>query len=123
MRIFQVFFNTQRVTKDDKKLIISPKGEKFLVKALEQVEGKEVVDGKVEVDLTAITNYFKEYNVPVVLEDFQGAKNAKFCGEYKMDDKGRVSTMLNVDYLKTMFPVVRFMNALNRLNDSKAQIK
>ncbi len=123
LRIFQVFFNTQRVTKDDKKLIISPKGEKFLVKALEQVEGKEVVDGKVEVDLTAITNYFKEYNVPVVLEDFQGAKNAKFCGEYKMDDKGRVSTMLNVDYLKTMFPVVRFMNALNRLNDSKAQIK
>ncbi|MBP9679969.1 MAG: cyclic nucleotide-binding domain-containing protein [Bacteriovorax sp.] len=121
LRIFQVFFNTQRSMKDDKKLIISNKCEKFLIKVLEDVEGKEVVEGKVEVDLSAIVNYFKEYNVPIVLEDFQGARNARFCGEYKMEDNGRVTAPLNIDYLKTMFPVVRFMNALNRLNDLKAQ--
>ncbi|MBC7537850.1 MAG: cyclic nucleotide-binding domain-containing protein [Bacteriovorax sp.] len=120
-RIFQVFFNAQRSMKDDKKLIISNKCEKFLIKALEQVEGVEAENGVVEVDLSKIVNYFKEYNIPISLDDFQGARNAKFCGEYKMEDSGRITGMLNVDYLKKMFPVVRFMNALNRVNDAKAQ--
>ncbi|MDD4974784.1 MAG: cyclic nucleotide-binding domain-containing protein [Bacteriovorax sp.] len=120
-RIFQVFFNAQRSMKDEKKLIISHKCEKFLVKALEQVEDLIAENGAVEVDLSKIVNYFKEYNIPISLDDFQGARNAKFCGEYKMEDSGRITAMLNVDYLKKMFPVVRFMNALNRLNDAKAQ--
>lgn len=120
-RIFQVFFNAQRVMKDDKKLTISSKCEKFLIKAIEQVEGIEPENGAVEVDLSKIVNYFKEYNVPVTLDDFQGAKNAKFCGEYRMEESGRITTMLNIDYLKKMFPVVRFMNSINRLNDAKAK--
>ncbi|MGZ3787600.1 MAG: Crp/Fnr family transcriptional regulator [Bacteriovorax sp.] len=120
-RIFQVFFNTQRVMKDDKKLIISHKCEKFLIKVMEQVEGQDAPEGKIEVDLSAIVSHFKEYNIGITLDDFQGARNAKFCGEYKMEDNGRVTTILNLDYLRRMFPVVRFMNALNRLNDAKAQ--
>lgn len=120
-RIFQVFFNAQRSMKDEKKLTISTKCEKFLIKALEQVEGIVPENGAVEVDLSKITGYFKEYNMPISLDDFQGARNAKFCGEYKMEDSGRVTAMLNVDYLKKMFPVVRFMNAINRVNDAKAQ--
>ncbi len=120
-RIFQVFFNTQRSMKDDRKLIISNKCEKFLIKVLETVEGQEAIDGKIEVDLSAIVNHFKEYNLGIALDDFQGAKNAKFCGEYKMEDNGRVTTVINLDYLKRMFPVIRFMNALNRVNDAKAQ--
>lgn len=119
-RIFQVFFNAQRSMKDDKKLIISNKCEKFLTKILEQVEGQEVQNGAVEADLSKVISYFKEYNVPITLDDFQGARNAKFCGEYRMEDSGRVTTILNVDYLKKMFPVVRFMNALQRVNDAKA---
>jgi len=121
LRIFQVFFNTQRSMKDDKKLTISSKGERFLMKALEQVEGVEPVNDGVEVDLSRIVDSFKEYNVSIVLEDFQGARNAKFCGEYRMDDSGRVSTTLNIDYVKKMLPVVRFMNAINRVNDAKAK--
>ena len=121
-RIFQVFFNAQRSMKDDKKLLISNKCEKFLIKALEQVESSEVIDGVVEVDLTKIVNYFKEYNIGISLDDFQGARNAKFCGEYKMEDSGRITAPLNVDYLKKMFPVVRFMNAINRVNEAKAQV-
>lgn len=120
-RIFQVFFNAQRSMKDDKKLIISHKCEKFLVKVLDQIVDTEVLNGVAEVDLSKTVNYFKEYNIPITLEDFQGARNAKFCGEYKMEESGRITTMLNVDYVKKMFPVVRFMNALNRVNDAKAQ--
>lgn len=120
-RIFQVFFNAQRSMKDEKKLIISNKCEKFLIKVLQDVEGVEASNGVVEVDLSKVVNYFKEYNIPISLDDFQGARNAKFCGEYKMEDSGRITAMLNVDYLKKMFPVVRFMNALNRVNDAKAQ--
>ena len=121
LRIFQVFFNTQRSMKDDKKLLISNKCEKFLIKVMEQAVSLQPEGGKVEVDLTAVVSYFKEYNIAISLEDFQGAQKAKFCGEYKMEDSGRVTTLLNLDYVRTMFPVVRFMNALNRVNDAKAQ--
>lgn len=120
LQMYQVFFNLQRSMKEEKKMHISSKGEKFLIKAIEQVEGIPIEDNGVEVDLSKIINYFKEYNVPIDLEDFQGVRNAKFCGEYRMDAEGRVCTTLNVTYAKKMLPLVRLINAINRINEAKA---
>lgn len=119
LRVFQVFVNTQRSLRDEKKIIISPKCEKFVAKVMEECEKLEVVDGKVDIEISKIVSYFKEYNIGITLDDFQGAKNAKFCGEYRMDDKNNISTTINYDYVKKMFPVIRFMNALTRHNESK----
>ena len=119
LRVFQVFVNTQRSLRDEKKIVISPKCEKFVTKVMEECEKLEVVDGKVDVEISKIVSYFKEYNVGITLDDFQGAKNAKFCGEYRMDDKNNITTTINYDYVKKMFPVIRFMNALTRHNESK----
>lgn len=119
-KVFHMFFNAQRSLRDDKKLNITPKGEKFLQKVLEQVDPTKIQDGKLEVDLSIVINYFKEYNIPITLDDFQGARNAKFCGEYAMGENGKVTTILNADYALKMFPVVKFMNALNKANDVKA---
>ncbi len=118
-KIFQVFFNAQRSMKDDKKLIISQKCEKFLTKILESLAEQNPTNGKIDFELSAVTKHFKDYNISITLDDFQGAKNAKFCGEYRMEDDGRIFTIINLDYLRKMFPVIRFMNALNRLNDAK----
>jgi hypothetical protein len=38
-----------------------------------------------------------------------------------MEDGGKISTMLNAEYVTKMFPVVKFMNALNRVNEAKAK--
>lgn len=121
-RVYQAFFNTQRSMKEDKKLNITPKGEKFLMKVLEQVDPEKVVQGEVDVDLSLTVDYFKEYNLPILLEDFQCARKAKFCGEYRMDDNGRVCTTLKYDYVKTMLPVVKIMNAINNVNAAKANL-
>jgi hypothetical protein len=59
--------------------------------------------------------------MPISLDDFQSARAAKFCGEYKMEDNGQITAMLNVDYVIKMFPVVKFMNALARANEAKAK--
>ena len=120
-RIFQMFFNTQRSLRDDKKLSISPKCEKFITKIIDDSEGKIVVDGKFDVNMTDIVSDFKKYNLGIVLDDFQGAKNAKFCGEYKMGENNIITAQINIDYMKRMFPVVRFMNAINRVNELKAK--
>ena len=119
-RIFQVFFNSQRSLRDDKKLNISVKCEKFLIKVIEECDKLPINDGKVDIQLSSIVSYFKEYNMGITLDDFQGAKNAKFCGEYRMEANNAIFTTINLDYLKKMFPVVRFMNAINRVNDLKA---
>jgi CRP/FNR family cyclic AMP-dependent transcriptional regulator len=120
-RIFQVFFNTQRGLRDEKKLNISSKCEKFIIKVMEECEGKPVVDGKVDIVLSKIVEDFKKYNLGISLDDFLGAKKAKFCGEYKMGEDNSISSEINIDYLKKMFPVVHFMNALNRVNELKAK--
>ncbi len=119
-KIFHVVFNTQRSLRDDKKLNISTKGEKFIQKVLEQIDPEKVQDGKQEVDLSSVIAYFKEYNIPISLDDFQGARNAKFCGEYAMAGDGKVTTILNADFAVKMFPVIKFMNAINRVNEAKA---
>ena len=120
-RIFQVFFNTQRSLRDEKKLTISSKCEKFMVRVMEECASLPIVDGKVDIELTKIVNHFKEYNLGITLDDFQGAKNAKFCGEYRMGADNSISTTINIDYMRRMYPVVRFMNALNRVNELKAK--
>lgn len=120
-RMFQVFFNTQRSLRDDKKLHISSKCEKFMVRVMEECSSLPIVDGKVDIELSKIVSHFKEYNLGITLDDFQGAKNAKFCGEYRMGENNSISTTINIDYMRKMYPVVRFMNALNRVNELKAK--
>ncbi|MBY0412625.1 MAG: cyclic nucleotide-binding domain-containing protein [Bdellovibrionales bacterium] len=119
-RIFQVFFNTQRSLRDEKKLVISSKCEKFIVKVMEECGKLPIVDGKVDLEISKIVAHFKEYNLGITLDDFQGAKNAKFCGEYRMEGN-TITTTVNLDYMRRMYPVIRFMNALNRINELKAK--
>ena len=120
-RIFQVFFNTQRSLREEKKLHISSKCEKFMVRVMEECSTLPIVDGKVDIELSKIVAHFKEYNLGITLDDFQGAKNAKFCGEYRMGENNSISTTINIEYMRRMYPVVRFMNALNRVNELKAK--
>ncbi len=120
-RIFQVFFNTQRSLREEKKLHISSKCEKFMVRVMEECSTLPIVDGKVDIELSKIVSHFKEYNLGITLDDFQGAKNAKFCGEYRMGENNSISTTINIEYMRRMYPVVRFMNALNRVNELKAK--
>ena len=88
---------------------------------MEECDQLPVIDGKVDVELSKIAAHFKEYNMGITLDDFQGAKNAKFCGEYRMGEDNAITATINIDYLRRMFPVVRFMNALNRVNELKAK--
>ena len=57
----------------------------------------------------------------ITLDDFQGAKNAKWCGEYRMGEHNSITATVNIRKIKDMYPVVRFMNALNRVNELKAK--
>ncbi len=120
---FQAFFFSQRLLKEDKQLKISSKCEKFLMKVMEQAATLKPVEGKVEVDLMAIVDHFKEYNLPIGLEDFQEAKDAKFCGEYNMSSDGKITTLINYEFLKSMFPIVRLMNVIKHSNELKAKKK
>ena len=73
----------------------------------------------VEVNLTEIVAHFKEYNLPIVLDDFGDALHAKFCSEYYVGKQGEILTKINAPYLIKMMPIVKFMNALSRINSSK----
>ncbi len=121
-RQFQVFFHAQRLMEDSKKLSISPKCEKFLVKVLEQVSEKiPNEEGQVQCNLSEILEWFKERNVAIGIDDFKEALAAKFCGDLIVGAGGKMFTMVNLEYLKKMFPVVKFQNALNKVNESKAR--
>ncbi len=121
-RQLQVFFNAQRLMDDTKKLTISAKCEKFLTKVLEQIGDKEMNDdGQVQCNLSEILEWFKERNIAIGIDDFKEALAAKFCGDLVVGAGSKMFTMVQLDYLKKMFPVVRFQNAINRVNESKAR--
>lgn len=121
-RQFQVFFNAQRLMEDAKKLTISSKCERFLTKVLEQVIDLEPNDdAQVQCNLTEILEWFKERNISIGIDDFKEALAAKFCGDLVVGAGGKMYTMINIDYLKKMFPVVKFQNAINKVNESKAR--
>ncbi len=120
LRKFLLFFNTQRLTADDKKLKISDKCEKLLKKILEQLASKNIKIEKTAANLSIIFEEFKAKNVPITNEDLADAIKAGFCGDIMIGTGNVMSVDVSYEKLKQTFPSIKVMNAINKLNESKA---
>jgi CRP/FNR family transcriptional regulator, cyclic AMP receptor protein len=120
-RAMLVFFNTQRVTEDSKKLQISNKCQTFLKSILDQFVAKGVVEEKAEADLTAIIETYKEKNIPISNEDLIDAITAGICDDILVGTGNRLTTTVNYMKLKKLYPSIKMMNAVKKINESKTQ--
>ncbi|MCO4792134.1 MAG: cyclic nucleotide-binding domain-containing protein [Bacteriovoracaceae bacterium] len=120
-RAMLVFFNTQRVTEDAKKLQISDKCQTLLKSIMDQFVAKAVVDEKAEANITTILDGFKEKNIPISDEDLMDAISAGICDDILVGSGNVLSTTVNYAKLKKLYPCIKMMNAVKKINESKSQ--
>ncbi len=120
-RSMLVFFNTQRVTEDSKKLQISDKCQTFLKSILDQFVAKGVVEEKAEADLSAIISTYKEKNIPISDEDLIDAITAGICDDILVGAGNKLTSTVNYMKLKKLYPSIKMMNAVKKINESKTQ--
>ena len=119
-RSIVVFFNTQRRVEDSKKLNISNKCERFLRAIMEQFIAKGIDKPKWQCDISMILEDFKTRNVPITDEDLRDAIDAGLAEDILVGDGNKLTSVINYEKLKKVFPAIQMMNAIKRVNESKA---
>lgn len=119
-RAMLVFFNTQRLTEDAKKIIISEKCQKFLKAIIDSLTLKGIVDEKAEVDISEILDGFKAKNEPITDEDLRDAIDAGLADDIMVGKGNRLSSTIQYSRVKKLYPAIKMMNAIKRVNESKA---
>ena len=121
LRNLLVFFNTQRALTDDKQLHISDKCETFLRKIIDQLVKKGCKEESASVNITALLDDFTNRNTGIGQDDLDDALEAGFLGELIVDKGNIITTEVKYSFLKKMYPSIKFMNAINRVNRQKAK--
>ncbi|MCB9091876.1 MAG: cyclic nucleotide-binding domain-containing protein [Halobacteriovoraceae bacterium] len=128
LRSLFVFYNGEKYLTDDKRLNIGSKTKTFLeelylginkgtMKA-EEPEGKKVSPWKM-VDVSPILSEFKYRNISINVDDLDDAREAKIVGEAYVVSDSEMKLEVSIERLKKLMPIIRFMDAFNKVNESK----
>jgi CRP/FNR family transcriptional regulator, cyclic AMP receptor protein len=115
-----VFFNTQRIAPDDKRMVISDKCEQFLEKIILTIKAsKKEEEEKIVVDVSPILADYNYRNINIGPDDLRDAIVQKFCEELVVGKGSQLTTNVHYHKLKKLFPAIRLMNIINGINDAK----
>lgn len=126
-----IYYNGERHLPEEKKMRIGEKCEMLIAKMIEKAPSIPLMDimGQKEIDGVA-PKFTKYYNVGPLLADFKtkhisinadhtdDAKNLGLFGEVVTKD-GQVLVETDFPKVQKMYPVIRFMNAVKKLNSEK----
>lgn len=115
-----MFFNTQRLTEDEKKIKISDRGEKLLQGIVNQLVKNGVTEDKAKVDISAVIDDLKGSDPPVSDEDLKDAIKCKMADDIVVGENNRLFSTINYVLVKKVFPSIRLSNAIDRVNKKKA---
>ncbi len=118
-RSISIFMNQQKLIEDEKKLKVSSKCERFLSRVLEQL--KTADKPQAMADISLILADFKERKVPINDGDFKDAVDAGFAEDLLVGEDNRLTSVINIDKLRKVFPAIRLQNAIKRINEKKAK--
>lgn len=120
-RTLFMFFNSQRLTEEDKKMTVSFKCEEFLSRIKDKVKDATPDEkGFVFVKLTPILEDFKKDKLQIDMDDFEQAIKHKIAEDPMSDpDGGGLGANVNLKRLMSLWPNIQLTNAVTRFNDSK----
>jgi CRP/FNR family transcriptional regulator, cyclic AMP receptor protein len=126
-----VFYNSERRLQNDKKLKISDKAELLIGKMIEKAPSLPLIDipNLKTIDdlppkftkyynITPLLSEFKAQNVTITTDHVDDGKNVGLFGEVIMKD-GQVLVETDFPKLQKLYPVIRFINSIKRLNAEK----
>lgn len=126
-----IYYNSERHLPEDKKLRITDKCEMIIAKILEKGNGnvkdipnlRSTEDNPAKFtkmyDLTSVLADFRAKNVNVNPGSLEDGKNVGLFGEIMIIDG---INFIEIDYAKVqkLYPVIRFMNAVRKMNQEKS---
>jgi CRP/FNR family cyclic AMP-dependent transcriptional regulator len=127
-----IYYNSERHLPDEKKMRISDKCEMIMAKMLEKLPENPVMDipnlkkgddihhkfTKYYI-LNPVLDDFKAKNIPVVPDHLDDGRSVGFFGEV-LSQEGKVFIEADMGKVQKLYPVIRFMNAVKKMNAEKA---
>lgn len=120
LRSIVVFLNTQRRVEDSKKLTISNKCERFLSRIIEQVNIGGGQNPQEVVDISSVLEDFKSRQIPIEKDDLKDAIEAGLTEEIMVGSGNKMTSVVNIEKLRRIFPAIRMNNSIMRVNKEKA---
>ncbi len=127
-----IFYNTERNLPENKKMRIGEKCELLISRMLEQADRHPLIDiPNLKVteeskprftkyyDITSVIEEFKSKNVNINPDHVDDGRNLGLFGELLMQD-GKVLVEVDLPKMQKLYPIIRFMNAVKKLNAEKA---
>ena len=119
-RSLMYFFNTQRQVDDSKALKISNKCEMFLEVILKQMSTSTITEGYGIANISVLIQEFKRKRISIMEEDLADSASAGFTGDLMVGEGNVVTCKVAYSKLKKALPAIRVMNAIKKINDTKA---
>ena len=123
LRDLMIFFNTQKVSAEDKQVKISYRCESFLDRIMEKIKEQNIQDNKIDFSINEVLEEFKNKRELINISDLEDAKHHGLVGEVSVIEKGNLSLPVNVGKIKKMFTAIKIMNAIERFNESKQKLE
>ena len=115
-----IFFNTQRITDDSKKIKVSYRCEAMLGGILRQFIAKGIDKDKWQANITEVINDLSSRDIKVSDEDLRDAVSCKICEDLLVDASGGLTSVVDYAKLQKLYPSIRMMNAVRKVNDTKS---
>ncbi|HXH32377.1 MAG TPA: cyclic nucleotide-binding domain-containing protein [Bacteriovoracaceae bacterium] len=127
-----IFYNSERHLPDNKKMEISEKCEMLIAKVIEKAPANPLIDiSNQKVTEDSKPKFTKYYDITAILEEFKGrnisinsdhvsdGSNVGLFGEVVIMD-GQVLAETDFPKIQKMYPIIRFINAVKKMNIEKA---
>ena len=114
-----VFFNTQRTVEDSKKIAISHRCEQLLGGFLRHLSAVGVAKEKWQANISEVMTDLASRNIIVSDEDIRDAVTCGLCEDILVDGS-TLTSVIHYSKLKKLYPSIRMMNAVRKVNDSKS---
>ncbi len=123
IRSLMVFFNTQRVAADDKKINMGERCLMFMERILRKADMNNLKKDIETIDVTDILEDFKQKNIGVDIRDTQDAIDCGFVGQAIIGGKGEISLPVQLSFLRRNILPIKTMHAIEKFNRSKQKGK
>lgn len=120
------FYQAERFVPDEKKVKVSPKCLMLIEKIyFKVIDGFKLETTKEEqwglIPIIDILEFFKERNMGIEIDELADSKKVGITREVLIDKDGQPTLELNFEKLKKYLPILKFQEALRKLNVSKAK--
>lgn len=121
LRSMLIFINTQRMAEESKQIKLTDKALSLSFAIINQLTGNSSQEKYIEVNLTPLFERFKDQKPPIGAEEYKELVTLGMAKELVLGKSNEYLGQVDYQAIKKMYPSVRLMNAVQKVNETKAR--